>query len=180
MEGKTQKFGDISTLFNLRAKPILGFFGEYRFLSNFHLHPVRWREWEFPSNENAYQFAKVREEDRELWVDKFLSATPSQAKGLGREVNIRPGWDDLRVEIMLEINMSKYLDPALRRRLFMTDGAYLEETNWWGDQFWGCHRGSREMVLQGIGLLPATGTNALGKILMVIRQGWKTGWRDYR
>ena len=43
----------------------------------------------------------------------------------------------------------------LKEMLLETKGKYLEETNWWGDKFWGvCNN---------------TGQNQLGQLLMAIR-----------
>ena len=49
----------------------------------------------------------------------------------------------------------KFLEEPLRSQLLATEDAYLEETNHWGDTYWG--------VCKGVG------ENMLGKILMMAR-----------
>lgn len=55
-----------------------------------------------------------------------------------------------------------YRNPNLRQQLIKTDNKFLEETNHWGDQFWGVD------IKKG-------GQNNLGKILMKIREFWNGG-----
>ena len=52
-----------------------------------------------------------------------------------------------------------YRNKELRKKLLETGDRYLEETNWWGDDFWGVCNGE--------------GRNELGKILMKVRDFWK-------
>ena len=52
-----------------------------------------------------------------------------------------------------------YRNKELRKKLLETGDRYLEETNWWGDDFWGGCNGE--------------GRNELGKILMKVRDFWK-------
>lgn len=47
----------------------------------------------------------------------------------------------------------------LRTKLIATGEKYIEETNWWGDIYWGVCNGK--------------GENNLGKILMNVREFWK-------
>ncbi len=56
---------------------------------------------------------------------------------------------------MTDLVRQKFQDPELRAALLATGNRYLEETNWWGDTFWGVCNGA--------------GENRLGMILMAIR-----------
>lgn len=132
---------------------INGFFGPYRFLSNFEYADIRLDGNVYPTTEHAYQAAKTlnvleREEIR-------LCGEPKFAKRLGRKVTMRRDWDAIKYSIMLDLNRQKYLHPHLAKKLLATVNAYLEETNTWGDTYWGvCNE---------------EGENNLGKILMQIR-----------
>ena len=66
-------------------------------------------------------------------------------------------WDRKKLSVMSEILLDKFVrDPALYRALIDTGEKHLEESNWWGDVFWGTCEG--------------TGENNLGKCLMSIRE----------
>lgn len=132
---------------------VKGFFEEYRYLSNFHLCEVHYEGRVYPSSENAYQAAKA-ELDSEK--DKFTTVTPSQSKKMGKTVLMRSDWEKVKVKIMEEIVRDKFTrNSDIRNLLLQTGNRYLEETNWWGDKFWG--------VCKGVG------RNELGKILMKVR-----------
>jgi ribA/ribD-fused uncharacterized protein len=136
---------------------IKGFFGKYRFLSNFHVIPVIYEGVEYPATENAYMAAKTL--DLEL-RKQFENLTPSEAKKLGRSISLRPDWEEVKYDIMKEVCRYKFTKHQdMRDCLLETGDKYLEETNSWGDKIWG--------VCDGAGL------NLLGKILMEIRTGLK-------
>ena len=130
---------------------IKGFFGDYRWLSNFHECKVAFEGDEYPSSENAYQAAKF------LWADRaeFKFCSPKEAKDLGK--NQKPaGWFNRNIDIMESILYDKFCyNRELKQKLLDTGNKYLEETNWWGDKFWG--------VCDGVG------ENMLGKLLMKVR-----------
>lgn len=127
---------------------ITSFRGDYAFLSNFYIEP------DGTHVEGEFQRAKcARAWDRQ----QFDGLTPSQAKRLGRQVAIRPDWEDVKIEIMLFHVTKKFKDhPTLRERLLQTGREKLEEGNTWGDRYWGTVSGK--------------GLNALGIILMDIRE----------
>jgi ribA/ribD-fused uncharacterized protein len=133
---------------------VYGFFKEYRFLSNFHLVPITYNGISFPSTENAYQFAKCATQKPNL-IRAFSRFTPSEARKLGRQITIREDWEDAKYHIMYALNDQKFHIPELKQMLLDTGDMYLEETNTWGDTYWG--------VCEGIG------ENNLGRILMHIR-----------
>lgn len=137
---------------------IKGFFGDYRWLSNFHQCFCKYEGFIYFSSEGAYQAAKTTNEIDKV---KFISAKPSEAKRLGRLIKpIRSDWDEIKVYIMGRILLDKFTrNEDLKLALIGTGKKYLEETNWWNDKFWG--------VCNGIG------KNNLGKILMKIRDELK-------
>jgi ribA/ribD-fused uncharacterized protein len=81
---------------------------------------------------------------------------PSEAKKLGRRVNLRKDWEAVKVKIMEELVRAKFTqNPDLVDKLLATGDAHLEEGNTWGDRIWGTVNDS--------------GANRLGIILMQIR-----------
>lgn len=133
---------------------IKGFFGDWRFLSNFWSCKVWFEGLLYPSSENAYMAAKtVNQNVRQ----ELANLSPFSAKKLGHSIKIRDGWDDMRYDVMLGIVFNKFLiNKDLRQKLLATGVKYLEELNWWCDQFWG--------VDYKLG-----GQNKLGEILMKVR-----------
>lgn len=132
---------------------IKGFTGPYAWLSNFYIEP------DGTFVEFEYQRAKCAEFHDRNELDKLWATgkvTPKMAKALGKGVKIREDWDDVKVNIMLFYVTKKFRDHEdLRILLQLTGKAHIEETNWWGDTFWG--------VCNGLG------QNILGDILMQVR-----------
>lgn len=142
-----------------RKKRIEGFQGEYRWLSNFWPVTIQINSHIFPSTENAYQALKFHNHTRYL----FEKCSPGDAKKMARLIsNIqRPDWDSIKINTMIMVNEFKYgQNPELCEKLLNTGDAYIEETNKWGDTFWGVSKG--------------IGENNLGKILMGIRDQLRT------
>jgi ribA/ribD-fused uncharacterized protein len=136
---------------------IRGFFGDYRFLSNYHKCPVMFDGILYPSSENAYMAAKSL--DPQVRV-QFEDIEPKDAKALGRTIQLRSDWESVKFDIMLAILFDKfYRNKGIRQKLIDTGNAYLEETNHWGDQIWGANE-------QG------EGENMLGRLLMKVREIW--------
>ena len=132
---------------------ILGFFGEYRFLSNFHIAEVYYEGILYPSTEHAYQAAKSNDISQR---EKFLTLTCGGAKKLGQTIVLRENWDIIKYDIMFLLVFDKFTrHPDLREKLISTGKKYLEETNHWKDHYYG--------VCDGKGL------NVLGNILMYVR-----------
>lgn len=126
---------------------ILEFQGENRFLSNF------WIEPDGTHVEGEYQARKCA---RLSDVERFYRLSPGQAKRLGRTVDMRPDWEDCKVEIMRALVRQKFMDhPSLLAKLVATGDQELVEGNKWGDHIWGVCAGR--------------GANHLGKILMWVR-----------
>ena len=136
---------------------IFGFFGAFRFLSNFFIleNGVSLDDVYYPSVEHAYQAAKWPLHLRE----QFLGVSAGKAKKLGREApkfNAKK-WDKQKLSIMAGLCRQKFLNnPTLRAMLLMTEGCILRETNNWGDVYWGCDESGN-------------GENQLGELLMDIR-----------
>lgn len=134
-------------------KEILGFFGAYRFLSNYHVVDILMPDGlTYPSTENAYQAYKLL--DVEL-RKPFTKYTCGEAKKAGQDIELRSDWEKVKVEIMLSCLEVKFKTAGLMNLLQATAPKYLEETNDWKDTFWGVCEGK--------------GQNMLGQTLMKIR-----------
>ena len=137
---------------------------EYSFLSNFYPCRVFYEGMEFPTAEHAYQAQKTTSTiDRETIA---MLETPGQAKRFGsKEVTLRPDWESIKIRIMHEVLLSKFLNnPELKQKLLDTGTIYLEEGNNWGDRYWGTVAGK--------------GKNMLGLLLMEVRMTLAGGWLE--
>jgi len=109
--------------------PILGFFGEHRWLSNFWSAKIILDEIEFPTAEHAYVYSKGFFSEEQLKT--LLAATAGQAKRIGKSVELYDSFMDNRIKIMTAITRRKYsLDnPELRNKLLATRYKDLVELN---------------------------------------------------
>lgn len=130
------------------------FRNKYSFLSNYELSPFTVNGVVFPTMEHYFQAMKATNQKDLLEIAN--APTPGQAKRLGRKVKIRPDWEYVKKDIMLEGLREKFAIPELRQKLLDTGDAYLEEGNTWGDCYWGVCNG--------------TGENNLGLLLMKVRE----------
>ncbi|MDE2095792.1 MAG: NADAR family protein [Patescibacteria group bacterium] len=136
------------------AERISQFRGEYRFLSNFHPSRVMYGGLVYPTVENAYQAAKCVDRDAQA---HFQNIGPAAAKAAGNKVNLRPDWEDVKLQIMEDLLRKKFVpDTDLAGKLLDTNESELIEENWWQDHFWG--------ICNGVG------HNHLGRLLMKIRE----------
>jgi ribA/ribD-fused uncharacterized protein len=132
---------------------IHGFFGEHRWLSNFWPCEVELDGDLYATVEHAYQAAKTDE----LWERERIRQlpSPSHVKALSKVLHKRKDWDDLRLQVMEYLLRQKFNKPEFKEKLLATGLSHLEETNTWGDDFWGVCNGK--------------GENHLGNLLMKIR-----------
>jgi ribA/ribD-fused uncharacterized protein len=130
------------------------FTGPNRFLSNFYPCEVQFEGYLYPTVEHAFQAAKST--NQEVREAIRLAETPSQAKTLGRQVDLRPDWEEVKLDIMLGLLREKFSSPFMKRRLLLTGDRTLIEGNTWGDTYWGVYR--------------TKGENHLGRLLMQVRE----------
>ena len=151
---------------------IHSFTGEYRFLSNFYPSPIivpivysgynhkdevalRIQHIEFPTVEHAYVATKTMDPNLQLEISKVKKS--GEVKKLGRKINLRSDWDEVKLSIMNMLVRKKFIsDWNLTYKLISTEDKELIEGNTWGDTYWGVCRGE--------------GENNLGKILMKVRE----------
>lgn len=141
---------------------IRGFFGEYRWLSNFHTCYVYYEGLLYNSSEAAYQAAKLLPHYRPSIVN-MSAAAKGNWNSLGEDSlydQSPEDWNNRRYEVMLAITFDKYFrNKGIRKKLIDTGDKYLEELNCWNDSYWGV-----DTVVGG--------QNNLGKILMRVRSFW--------
>ena len=136
---------------------ISAFQGKYAAFSNFYPCFVVYEGMIFPSAEHAFQAAKTT--DRNERVAFAVCPTAKEVKALGRKIQLRPDWEEIKVQVMTEVVRDKFVrnqaDKDIKKLLLSTGDALLEEANSHGDRFWGTVKGE--------------GQNWLGKILMQVR-----------
>src|SRR5699024_6907592 len=129
-------------------KTIDKFDGPYAYISNFYDAPVSYQGYTYLNSEAAFQAQK-----EPARASDFVLLPPNKAKRLGRKVNMRPDWDVVKDDVMLNIVRNKFnQNPDIAGKLIATGNAHIIEDNWWNDTYWG--------VCKGIG------KNKLGMILM--------------
>jgi len=139
---------------------IEGFFKEYRYLSNFHVKEFIYKGKTYQSSEHAYQAYKATNEEDHEWIRN--SSTPKESRIRGQKISMKTDWNKIKYDVMLEILIEKFKDEELKQKLLSTGNSYLEETNWWHDNFWG------NCICDDCQHYKAQ--NNLGKILMKIRK----------
>ena len=127
------------------------FKGEHFFLSNFYSAPVSYQGILYQNAEAAFHAQK--DPSRR---NKFTSLNPSEAKRLGRRVELRGDWEQIKDNIMFDVVYYKFIqNPKLAEQLVATGDEELVEGNDWNDRYWGVCRG--------------VGQNKLGQILQRVR-----------
>ena len=138
---------------------ITSFSGIYFYLSNFSRYYTPYDKIVYGSSEAAFQAQKTL--DKSERYSKFTDVEPGIAKKLGRQVKLRPDWEEVKDDLMYEIVKSKFdNNPEIKRLLVDTGNRELYEGNYWNDKYWG-------VVTEGDKLV---GKNKLGKILMKVRE----------
>ena len=140
------------------------FHGKYFFLSNFAESAIVLDGVLYPTVEHAFQAAKMVNESDRLAISR--AKTPGQAKRIGRSGLMRSDWEEIKVEVMHQCLLRKFLlNPFLREKLRETGDEELVEGNTWHDNCWGdcfCPKCANK-----------PGLNHLGRLLMEIRDNDK-------
>ncbi len=131
------------------------FLGEYWFLSNFSSSLVIYNSMPCSTVEHAFQAAKTLDVQKSQII--ALAPSPHEAKRRGCIVELRPDWEQVKVNIMRLLLTQKFFTRSLlAQQLLATKDAELVEGNHWGDRFWGVCGGQ--------------GENQLGRLLMAQRE----------
>lgn len=140
------------------------FEGEYAFLSNFAHSSISDGNIIFPTVEHYFQAAKtLNMTDYEAIA---AAGSPGQAKRLGRNVELREDWEEIKEQVMLDALRKKFEKPAFRAMLLSTGDEELIEGTTWHDNTWGNCTCERCKNIEG--------QNKLGKLLMQVREEIKS------
>ena len=132
------------------------FKNQYFFLSNFYEYPIYYNKLVFCNAEAAFQAQKVINEKDQY---KFINLNASQARKLGKTVQLKKDWEEIKDNVMYEIVKRKFtINKELQQKLLETKEEELVEGNWWHDTYW------------GVDSKTGIGQNKLGKILMKVRE----------
>lgn len=132
---------------------IMEFKGEYSFLSNFYpcmvYDPVD--QLFYRSTEAYFQAQKCATKEERA---SFCMLDARESKKLGRQVNLRQNWDEIKDSVMLTGLFLKFTqNKRIGLLLAGLAGVELVEGNRWNDTYWGyC-------------LKTHSGSNKLGKLL---------------
>lgn len=144
-------------------QPILDFYEEYEFMSNFYDSPIIMPDGiTYPTGEHAFQAHKYMPTKYPDWLKKRMEMAamkdPGTAKSYGQGVRLdEPAWFTVRWDVMYTVVKRKFEQNFLLQELLLQTGdVYIEEGNCWGDIIWGVCDGK--------------GFNWLGKILMQVRK----------
>lgn len=142
---------------NNTVKTINSFNYENAFLSNMYSCKVEFEGLTYTCSEAAFQAAKCKNPADRI---KFTELDGKTAKALGKKIELRASWNQIRYGVMYNVVYNKFMqNEALYKKLMATKGVTLVEGNTWGDKYWGVCNGE--------------GENKLGKILMDIRDNNK-------
>lgn len=143
------------------------FEGKYEFLSNFAKSPIIGVDdgIVYPTMEHYFQAQKTMDFEKRKEIAQ--APTPGKAKRLGRHVKLRADWEQVKDKIMFTGLVEKFSQDPFQQQLIDTGDEYLEEGNWWHDNYWG--------VCSCVDCQDKKGGNHLGKLLMDVRSMIKAG-----
>lgn len=132
---------------------------KYEFLSNFFPARLVYDGLSFYNSEAAYQAAKcTNPKEREYFTQLY----GNEAKSLGRKVECRSDWEEIKIEVMRNVLFAKFTqNPLLAKYLLETGEKPILEGNMHGDLFW------------GVDGKTGIGENHLGKLLMELRADFR-------
>lgn len=150
-----------------KSNSIIFFKDEYDKFSNFYPVIIYYEDREYPSIEHAYVASKSKDELFRKRIAELPPEDAGKAKSLGRKIKLRPNFDLMKVPLMQKFVIQKFRYDKFKRLLLMTGSAYIEEGNYWHDNFWGnCYCKKCEDI---------EGKNKLGKLIMKDRNLIKLG-----
>lgn len=135
------------------------FENEFEFLSNFSKSEIILDGIIYPTVEHFFQAMKTKDPIQRAEI--AAAPTPGKAKRLGRHVQLRSDWEEVKVDVMCQGLHLKFQDPKLRTMLLATGDKELVEGNTWHDRTWG------RCICEKCG---GQGENLLGQLLMELRE----------
>ena len=130
---------------------------KYGCFSNFFSCPVEYKGILYPNSECAWQSLKTLDTETRK---RFAIYTAAGAKKMGRRVDLRSDWENVKYDLMVEVCYAKFSqNNILKEILLSTDNEeIIENTTSWHDNIWGNCECVKCMNKQG--------QNLLGKALM--------------
>ena len=140
---------------------ITEFDGKYAFLSNFFYAPFVYDGIIYPTNEHFFQAMKTLDQEKRKQIAE--AKTPGAAKRMGRQVQLREDWEEVKYTAM-RVGVERKFDahPGIAEKLIATGDAILIEGNSWHDNTWGSCFCPKCAAIAG--------KNWLGEILMERRK----------
>jgi len=132
---------------------------DYEKFSNFYPVTIDYEGITYPSVEHAYQAAKTKDKMIRIEISKIPK--PGKAKTFARKIKLRSDWEMIKISVMRSLLIQKFSKDEFKELLISTNNSYIEEGNYWHDNFWGncyCKKCKEK-----------EGKNLLGKLLMKIR-----------
>ncbi|MCB1712420.1 MAG: NADAR family protein [Candidatus Riesia sp.] len=140
------------------------FRGQYNWLSNFYPAKVRYGKLVFPTVEHFYVAMKTHNRLIRIQISKMPAEDAGKVKKMGREIEIRDDWEDIKLSVMMYGLREKfYQNTSLGDKLLATGSENIVEGNYWNDTFWGVDLKQN----------PNIGENHLGRLLMDVRKSLK-------
>lgn len=137
---------------------------EHFFLNNKYSCDVFILDRRFGNAEAAYQAHKTKEPQI---VNIFTTLDAISSQSIGRSVDTYEGWDKDKVRVMLLVVFEKFRqNEDILQKLIATGNQKLEAVSISNEDFWGIADGK--------------GQNILGKILMYVREYFKTHTKTER
>jgi len=146
----------------MQESTIKFFKNDYEKFSNFYPVSIYYGGRNYPSVEHAYVAAKSKDEIFRKMISEIPADQAGLAKAKGRKIKLRPNWDLIKYSVMKRFLMQKYSYHQFKELLLSTNTTYIEEGNYWHDNYWGnCYCKKCKNI---------KGLNNLGKLLMVVRK----------
>ena len=148
---------------------------EFKFLSNFYTgSPFTWKNDIWKTSEHAY--AAMKADNYADFKAIRDCDTPDEAKYIGRNIEVREDWEEIKYSVMHSIVLGKFTSGVngIGDKLLSTGNAYLQEGTFWNDKVWGVD------LIESVHPdrpMARTGNNWLGIILMDVRSRLKY-WKN--
>lgn len=101
-----------------------------------------------------HRFAALKTTDLHKKASIMVQSTPGLAKNMGRNVKLRPDWDEIKRDLLWDLLLKKFIaNPFALKYLLATDDAIIREKNTWNDTIWGVNLQNQGQNLLGMGLM---------------------------
>lgn len=120
--------------------------------------PITYDGIAYYSVESFYFAMKTTDKTkRKKIAQKNLNVSSAAVKGISKSIQPRKNWEILKWEVLLYALRRKFQIKRFRAALLKTENLYIEESNWWGDTYYGVSHETQR------------GFNILGHMLMHVR-----------